>query len=279
MMLKIKHYQEDSYSFYNDIVVSKRNTKNNPTFKVDINTLANTQSSYFENYDDHFFNNSLIRIEAAEYAKIDKENLQTLYSYRSKKIQELKNSLTIHPLHKERILNTCQNCTINEVDTMDHILGQTKFPEFSVHPKNLFPCCSACNKKKSDDYVDEEGQQLFLNLFLDDLPKSQYLHVEFDKNWLPRFYLKQPEDVPDDLFRLIESHYKRLDLLDRFRDNSNHIISNLKSMIKVFKKENIKEKIEELCLDLEPTLGYNHRQIILYRALGSCDNFIIDCIS
>lgn len=50
-------------------------------------------------------------------------------------------------------------------------------------------------------------------------------------------------------------------------------------MIKVFKKENIKEKIEELCLDLEPTLGYNHRQIILYRALGSCDNFIIDCIS
>ncbi|EJL6904834.1 hypothetical protein NMT21_002973 [Vibrio cholerae] len=162
---------------------------------------------------------------------------------------------------------------------MDHILGQSKFPEFSVHPKNLFPCCSVCNKKKSDDYVDEEGQQLFLNLFLDDLPKSQYLHVEFDKNWPPRFYLKQPEDVSDDLFRLIESHYKRLDLLDRFRDNSNHIISTLKSTIKVFKEENIKEKIEELCLDLEPTLGYNHRQIILYRALGSSKKFIIDCIS
>ncbi|MDN6984415.1 hypothetical protein FG125_03115, partial [Vibrio cholerae] len=233
----------------------------------------------FKVYDEKFFNNSLISIEAAEYTKNDKENLQTLYNYRSKKIQELKNSLTIHPLHKEHILNTCQNCTINEVDTMDHILGQSKFPEFSVHPKNLFPCCSVCNKKKSDNYVDEEGQQLFLNLFLDDLPKSQYLHVEFDKNWLPRFYLKQPEDVSDDLFRLIESHYKRLDLLDRFRDNSNHIISTLKSTIKVFKEENIKEKIEELCLDLEPTLGYNHRQIILYRALGSSKKFIIDCIS
>ncbi|HCH3830657.1 TPA: hypothetical protein NKV24_003138 [Vibrio parahaemolyticus] len=278
-MLKIKYYQDDSYSFYKDVIVLKRNTKKNPSFKVDINAIANTQLSYFEVYDDKFFNNSLISIEAAEYAKNDKKNLQTLYSYRSKKIQELKNSLTIHPLHKEHILNTCQNCTINEVDTMDHILGQTKFPEFSVHPKNLFPCCSVCNKKKSDDYVDEEGQQLFLNLFLDDLPKSQYLHVEFDKNWLPRFYLKQPEDVSDDLFRLIDSHYKRLDLLDRFRDNSNHIISTLKSTIKAFKEENIKEKIEELCLGLEPTLGYNHRQIILYRALGSSQKFIIDCIS
>ncbi|EOX4177214.1 hypothetical protein ACPF4G_001552 [Vibrio cholerae] len=278
-MLKIKYYQDDSYSFYKDVIVSKRNTKKNPSFKVDINAISNTQSSYFKVYDEKFFNNSLTSIEAAEYTKNDKENLQTLYNYRSKKIQELKNSLTIHPLHKEHILNTCQNCTINEVDTMDHILGQSKFPEFSVHPKNLFPCCSVCNKKKSDNYVDEEGQQLFLNLFLDDLPKSQYLHVEFDKNWLPRFYLKQPEDVSDDLFRLIESHYKRLDLLDRFRDNSNHIISTLKSTIKVFKEENIKEKIEELCLDLEPTLGYNHRQIILYRALGSSKKFIIDCIS
>lgn len=278
-MLKIKYYQDDSYSFYEDIVLSKRNTKSKPSFRDDMNKIANTQFSYFKVYDSKFFNNTLISVEAAEYAKNDKDNLQTLYNYRSKKIQELKNSLTMHPLHKDHILNTCQNCTINEVDSMDHILGQTKFPEFSVHPKNLFPCCSVCNKKKSDDYVDNEGQQLFLNLFLDDLPKSQYLHVDFDKNWLPRFYLKQPKDVSDDLFRLIESHYERLDLLARFRDNSNQIISTLKSTIKAFKEEYIMEKIEELCLDLEPTLGYNHRQIILYRALGSSKKFITDCIS
>lgn len=278
-MLKIKYYQDDSYSFYEDIVLSKQNTKSKPSFRDDMNKIANTQFSYFKVYDSKFFNNTLISVEAAEYAKNDKDNLQTLYNYRSKKIQELKNSLTMHPLHKDHILNTCQNCTINEVDTMDHILGQTKFPEFSVHPKNLFPCCSVCNKKKSDDYVDNEGQQLFLNLFLDDLPKSQYLHVDFDKNWLPRFYLKQPKDVSDDLFRLIESHYERLDLLARFRDNSNQIISTLKSTIKAFKEEYIMEKIEELCLDLEPTLGYNHRQIILYRALGSSKKFITDCIS
>lgn len=277
-MLKIKYYEENAYSFYEDIIRSKRNTKNKPRFKDEIVAISNAQSDCFDVYDNAFNFNSLVSIDAAAYDDNDKNNLKALYSYRNKKIQELKNALTIHPLHKNSILNTCQNCTINEVDTMDHILGQTEFPEFAIHPKNLFPCCSVCNKKKSDDYVDDEGSQLFLNLFLDDLPQSQYLHVEFGNNWLPRFRLRQPDDVSDDLFRLIENHYKRLDLLTRFRDNSNQIISTLRATIRAFKKEDIKDKIEEICSDLELTLGYNHRQIILYRALGSSEEFIADCI-
>lgn len=278
-MLKIKYYEENSYSFYEDIIRSKRNTKKKPKFKDELVAISNTQSNYFDVYDNAFNINSLVSIDAAAYGDIEKNNLKSLYNYRNKKIQELKNALTIHPLHKDNILNTCQNCTINEVDTMDHILGQTEFPEFAVHPKNLFPCCSVCNKKKSDDYVDDQGSQLFLNLFLDDLPQSQYLYVEFGNNWLPRFYLKQPDDISDNIFNLIENHYKRLDLLTRFRDNSNQIISTLRSTIRTFKREGIKDKIEELCLDLEPTLGYNHRQIILFRALGSSEEFISDCIS
>jgi hypothetical protein len=212
------------------------------------------------------------------YNSNNKANLKALYSYRSKKIQELKNLLTRHPLHTENILNTCQNCTINEADTMDHILGQTEYPEFSVHPKNLFPCCSVCNKKKSDQYVNKEGFQLFLNLFLDDLPKSQYLHVDFGDNWLPRFYLKQPEDVSDNIFNLIERHYEKLDLLKRFSSSSNEIISSLKSTIKVFGGIDMGDKMEEFCLELEPTLGYNHRKIVLTRALGSSEDFINECV-
>lgn len=277
-MLKIRHYSEDSYSFYEGIVRSKRKTKAKPTFKDEIAELSKTQSNCFSVYDKAFDINALVEIKATKYGNNDKGNLKSLYSYRNKKIQELKNSLTVHPLHKGSILNTCQNCTINEVDTMDHILGQTEFPEFAVHPKNLFPCCSVCNKKKSDNYVDDEGSQLFLNLFLDELPQSQYLHVEFGENWLPHFHLEQSDDISNELFQLIENHYNRLDLLNRFRDNSNQIISTLRSTVRTFRKEGIKEKIEELCLDLEPTLGYNHRQIVLYRALGSRDDFIADCI-
>lgn len=277
-MLKIKYYEESSFSFYEEVVNSKRNTKKKPRLKEELEAISNTQSSYFDVYDDAFSSNTLVIIDVALYDGNNKDNLKTLYSYRNKKIQELKNLLTRHPLHTENILNICQNCTINEADTMDHILGQTEFPEFAVHPKNLFPCCSVCNKKKSDQYVNEDGSQLFLNLFLDDLPQSQYLHVEFGDNWLPCFRLEQPKDVPDNLFHLIERHYEKLDLLSRFSDSSNEMISSLRSTIRVFGGVKIEDKIEELCLELEPVLGYNHRKIILTRALGSSKEFIDYCV-
>lgn len=277
-MLKIRPYGEDSFSFYDEIVHSKRNTINKPKLNDELKAISDTQSSCFESYDEAFNSNSLAFIRAAAYDESDKINLKTLYSYRNKKIQVLKDLLTRHPLHTERILNTCQNCTINEADTMDHVLGQTEFPEFAVHPKNLFPCCSVCNKKKSDRYVDGNGSQLFLNLFIDDLPQTQYLYVEFGDNWLPRFRLEQPDGVPNNIFNLIERHYDQLDLLTRFSNNSNEIISSLRSTIRVFGGIGIGGKIEELCQDLEPFLGYNHRQVVLTRALGSSEDFILDCV-
>lgn len=280
-MLKINSYNESSFSFYKDVVSSKRNTVNKPRLKGELETISNDQSSYFDVYDDAFSSNSLSSIAAGSYNDNDKANLNGLYSYRSKKIQELKNLLTRHPLHTENILNTCQNCTINEADTMDHVLAQTEFPEFAVHPKNLFPCCGFCNKKKSDKYVDEEGNLLFLNLFLDDLPQSQYLHVNFGDNWLPRFYLDQPTDVSDKVFNLIKSHYERLDLLTRFSDSSNKIINDIRTTIKVFGGTQIPDivsKMEEYCLEQGPFLGYNHRQVVLYRALGSSEEFILECM-
>lgn len=279
-MLKINFYNESSFDFFKAVLNSKKNTKNNPNFKNEVEAISNTQSTLFSNYDMAFENNNILTINPADYRDFDHKNLQALYSYRSKKIQELKELLTKHPIYKDRVLNTCQNCTINEVDSMDHILGQTKFPEYSVHPKNLFPCCSVCNKKKSDKLSDINGSQLFLNLYLDDLPKSQYLHVDFGTNWLPRFWLERPKDVSVRTFDLIHSHYSELNLLNRFRDSSYQIIDTLKSTIKVYGSTHVvQEKTEELCSDLGPILGYNHRQIVLYRALGRSKEFVHECLN
>ncbi|MDO6488424.1 hypothetical protein Q4503_11975 [Colwellia sp. 6_MG-2023] len=279
-MLKIKAYEEDSFSFYKEIVKSKNKTKAKPDIKEQLAAISDTQSQYFDDYDDAFDKNSLALMLSMPYSDNDKVNLKSLYNYRNQRIQALKNTLTKHPHYKEHILNTCQNCTINEVDSMDHVLGQTEFPEYSVHPKNLFPCCTACNRKKSDNYTKEDGSLLFLNLFIDDLPQSQYLKVDFDANWMPRFYLEQPDNVTDNVFNLIKSHYEQLDLLQRFRGSSSGIISTLKATIKSFKglDINIGDKIDEQCKDQELFLGYNHRQIVIYRALGSSDDFIHECM-
>lgn len=278
-MLKIKPYQDSSFTFYEEVVESKRNTNTKPKLKQELKNISADQDFCFKFYDQAFSSNSLSTVQKALYCDNDIENLSTLYNYRNKKIQELKNYLTRHPLYPKNILNVCQNCTINEVDTLDHVLGQNEFPEFAVHPNNLFPCCSSCNKKKSDKFVDENGSQLFLNLFLDDLPHSQYLYASFGDNWLPNFYLKQPKDVPNNVFNLIESHYKRLDLLKRFSDGSNTIISSLRSIIRAFAVTDveIRKGIEDYCREQEPIIGYNHRKIVLYRALSSSEAFINEC--
>ncbi|OBU24946.1 hypothetical protein C0Z01_14115 [Photobacterium kishitanii] len=273
-MLNIKPYNEDSYNFYKSIVNSKRK----PEIKAELDMISSCQADYFGGYDTAFKTNSLTNIQVASYDVNIKNKLKSLYSYRNKKIKELKNALTKHPLYEERILNTCQNCTINEVDTMDHVLGQSEFPEFAVHPKNLFPCCSVCNKKKSDAYTDTSGSRLFLNLFLDDLPKSQYLYVDFDENWFPSFRLDKPKDVRDDDFKLIGRHYDKLDLLTRFNDNSNEIISTILTQIRLFgdviDADRIGAIIKGQYQDLEPILGYNHRQVIIYRKFSSDINLI-----
>ena len=278
-MLKIKPYKDNSFYFYEEVVKSKRNTSTKPKLKEELKEISTDQDSYFKVYDKAFSSNSLSTVQKALYCDNDRGNLSTLYNYRNKKIQELKNYLTRHPLYPQNILNVCQNCTINEVDTLDHVLGQNEFPEFAVHPNNLFPCCSVCNKKKSDKFVDENGSQLFLNLFLDDLPHSQYLYVSFGANWLPSFYLKQPEGVPDTVFNRIESHYERLDLLKRFSDGSNNIISSLRSTIRAFSIADVEveKRVEDYCREQEPIIGYNHREIVLYRALSSSESFINEC--
>ncbi|MCF5843327.1 hypothetical protein [Aeromonas veronii] len=277
-MLKIKPYTGESFPFYQEVVIAKRNTKSKPKLKDELEAISDSQCNCFEVYDEAFISNTLLTIQAEQYNDNDKNNLKELYSYRSKKIQELKNIITKHPIYSEHVLDTCQNCTINEADTMDHVLGQAEYPEFAVHPYNLFPCCSVCNKKKSDRFLDENGANIFLNLYLDDLPSSQYLHVSFDDNWMPEFRLEKPDDVSDALFNVIKSHYTQLDLLNRFKYKSNEIISCLKFTIKQFGGDGIPEKIEELCQDLEPLLGCNHRKIVLYRALGKSDDFIRECL-
>ncbi|EWH07135.1 hypothetical protein AT00_05435 [Pseudoalteromonas lipolytica SCSIO 04301] len=280
-MLKIKSSEEDSFSFYQEIVKSKRNTPNKPDIKEQLEAIKDSQALHYEEFDKAFQLNSLETINEKKNPEVVKAYLQSLYNYRHTKIQALKNSLTKHPYYKEHILNTCQNCTINEVDSMDHILGQTSYSELSVHPKNLFPCCTACNRKKSDSFTDDDGNRLFLNLFLDELPESQYLKVSFDLNWMPTFHLIKPNDITDNFFNLISSHYEKLDLLARFSRNSSDIISSLRAVIRSYKDTdiNIEDKINEQCDEMGMFLGYNHRKVVIYRELASSEDFIKQCFA
>ncbi len=185
----------------------------------------------FNLYDENYNNKSLEKIVPLKFSNTEKGDILGLYSYKSKAIQDLKIKLTT--TENNRIINTCQSCTIGEVNSLDHILPKEMFAEFAVNPRNLLPCCTKCNSYKLNSWL-EGGERIFLNLFLDELPNEQYLFVNTlvePHNIQADFVVGNKSGIVPELYRIIESHYRRLYLCKRFSENISEVVTALDNSI------------------------------------------------
>jgi hypothetical protein len=224
-MKNIKCYQKDPLSFHKNLVKDSLNKG-----EIKNNLLKNESeiTKTYTDYKDKFNNNNLFTISAYGFDGEDKANLLKLYSSQRKSIIELKIELTTNEFNQR--VNTCPNCTIEKVASLDHYIPKDEFPEFSVNPINLVPCCSTCNSKKKENWKDDKNL-LFLNLYSDVIPLSQYLFVNVISKTEFTFELKNVSKIDLTLFKVIESHYDKLNLLQRFREDSDEVISELDILI------------------------------------------------
>lgn len=199
------------------------------------------------------------------------EALRGLYSYRAKKFKELKKELTTTP--RGRISNVCPYCQLEKVSTLDHILPKTPFPEYSSMPWNLIPCCSTCNSKKDDDWLDENNKRCFINFYIDDIPPVQYFFADVsvvNGNIDIKFELRFPAGYDPKLQKRIELHYKKLDLLKRYLDNSDDVITELEFFIRNYAPgvpdAEIINSINRTCDDMQALIGVNYWRSVLEKA-------------
>ncbi|WP_299223831.1 hypothetical protein [uncultured Psychroserpens sp.] len=278
-MRKLKPYNEDSFEFYEAVVNSKKNSAQDPNYKERLQAHEALISDKFDDYDEGFDDDDLVSLVNHGFINQDKTDLIKLYSYKSKKMQKLKIAVTT--TERNRLLSTCQNCTISEVNSFDHFVNKDEFPEFSVHPKNLFPSCTKCNSYKGQDWRDQ-GQLTYLNLYLDDLPEEQYLFVDIniahDDAVSTKFYLDNPHDIDDLLFTRIENHYKNLHLCKRFQENADTVITSLENTIRTYSDKLPIEDIIDLVLENAERdiqyYGYNYWKSILELAMVESDDFL-----
>ncbi|WP_010181243.1 hypothetical protein [Aquimarina agarilytica] len=277
-MKNIKHSLINPHDFFDDVLSSKRNSSSDPDYKLRIEKLKPNIKRLFNNYDDKFSNRELALINPIGYTGRDKQDLLKLYKYGTKPFQKLKVEITTD--ENNIINNTCQNCSINEVNTLDHFVPKEEICEFSVHPKNLFPSCSFCNGKKNRFWRDESGT-LFLNLYCDTIPDIQYLFVKltFNSGEIEfEFYLENINRIQEDLFSLIESHYLKLGLLSRFKLSSNEVISDLEHTIisnrHLAPKQDIIDSIKAKHNLNRRKLGFNYWKSILSLALIDCEKYV-----
>ena len=274
-MFNFKFYCSSSTAFLKDVIESKnKKPKEQPPLYKDRILKFNSQLAMpYTNYDSSFNIKSFYTIISDPKFHISdvKSDLMELYSYRASPFVKLKNTLVELP--NNRSFDTCQYCAINSINTFDHILPKDQFPEFSVHPKNLFPACSQCNSKKSKKLL-KNGIPEFLNLYIDILPKEQFLFANvtyINNTFSTKFELKNVNSIDQKLFKIIENHFKNLDLLKRYEKQANTIISSFEIMIFSNIKNNTLDGLLQISINsfdgLKKSLGYNYYKTILEEEL------------
>ena len=181
------------------------------------------------------------------------------------------------------ITDQCQYCGIGFWDTFDHYVPKTMFPEFSALSINLMPCCYRCNLKKMEALFKNNKRQI-LNLYYDRLPTEQYLFAKIifmGEVPIATYSLVRPDSIVDDFFELISAHYKQLNLLVRYRENSSRALSNTRSLIQEHERKLTRERVAEYLIEEADRLGRiyssNHRNAVLHREMARDVSYIASC--
>lgn len=258
-----------SYGFFETVLNSKRDVGLKTYFQNN-ETIINSSHQLF---DTKFANNLLSEINASNSSILVKDNFEKLYSYKNRNIKKLR--LAIQSLQDNSSKHKCQYCTINNHDTLDHFLPKSKYWEYIIHPLNLIPCCSDCNRRllaKEDS---------FLNLYLDILPTGQYLFVEITfTNNIPDFnyYLQNINGINPAIFSKIEQHFESLGLLERMKlaaiGSYDEFCTTVKGFLSYLNMIQIRDSILISINNSKISYGHNHWKYIFQEALINSQTFI-----
>ncbi|MFF8801446.1 MULTISPECIES: HNH endonuclease [unclassified Methylobacterium] len=220
--------------------------------------------------------------EVADLPKgvLDDEQAEALihsYEVETKPMADLRTKL-----HKPVLLARCPFCGLGEASTLDHYLPKEQHPQFAVFSRNLIPCCSPCNTRKSKLVVDETTDvRLFLHPYFDVVPKTSF--VRLSVTLLPdalglSFSLHRSGGMTVKTFQHLQSHFRQLRLADRYRTMSlEHLRERRRALARFYGPARDAERVAAELLqdaeDFEGDFGPNHWRAILYRTLAAEEAF------
>ncbi len=103
----------------------------------------------------------------------------------------------------------CPFCGTRVVETVDHVLPKSHFPQFSIAFENLVGCCTDCNFAKLDSMRSEESELIF-HPYYEDFSDRSWLAAEIIHEHPVRVVYKVIDTSTESA--RIHSHFKRLRL-------------------------------------------------------------------
>jgi 5-methylcytosine-specific restriction endonuclease McrA len=173
----------------------------------------------------------------------------------------------------------CQYCNIGEPNTFDHYLYKSSFPEFSALSLNLVPCCSACNSAKGSKWL-IGGHRTAVSLYFDTLPVVQYLfcRITFRGGVPVATYSINSALIPGYMAGVISNHYTELNLLVRYKERSNNVITDVVDAITpfvgTFTRAQIQNQLRMEAINMQASRGVNYWRAITKLELANSLRFL-----
>lgn len=278
-MINLTQDTNDSFSEYKAAV----DRKNDDSIeKKELLSIEKLMEDCYINYKQHFDSNNLENLNAARVGQQHKDTLLGLYSSNAAIVKNFRKRYFAQ--NPQTYNNLCPYCTLSEANTTEHILPKEKYPEYAVDTLNLIPACSGCNSKKGDSVIDAiSGKRTTINYYTDTLPQEQYLYMDFEvsnNNIKATYRLENyANKIDEEMYSLIERHFAKFDLLNRFNIKA---IQEIGELINLYVVEGISneaeyntfaaKQIRKINMD-KPQLGYNHWKVILYQSAATSDVF------
>lgn len=161
---------------------------------------------------------------------------------------------------------------------LDHFLPKSRFPQFSVFPKNLVPSCRDCNMEgKSEDFATTQERQL-IHPHADDLKyfSDQWIFAQFNGNPADpsvnlEYFVQPPGNWDAIAVSRARNHFSSFDLSTRYAVKAaQHRPTVLRQMV-MLQREGLSSDAIRRCLlrpGVEEASFPNHWQRGLYQALS-----------
>jgi hypothetical protein len=262
---------------YLDWYVAIRSRKH----KTTRNLLVAAHALIEERYKAHaeaIANSSLASLKGHAEALELSNSLRACYDVATQPLKELKQA--IRDAQPKRLLKYCPMCGTTLPRTFDHYMPAVRFPEFAVHPLNLVPCCAICNSTKDDTWLSPAGNRQFLHAYADKVPDLQFVKATLHEmqglaGVGATFSLERPDGVADALWKLIESHFHRLKLIDRYDELGNDEVAEILSDCREYCDaggKNVARFLGGRAKDRRTVYGRNHWTAVLMTAIAQHPN-------
>jgi len=255
--------------------------KNNPGKTILLGIANRTQVSY-----NQYLNNfdSLVSKRKSDFSKKEKRERNLLNAcYESDTGSFPIIRLMIFNNQPSVLKGLCPYCFLGWPGTMDHYIGQTEFPEYSILAKNLIPCCGDCNRIKGDIWR-RRGVRRSIHFYQDTFINRRFLHariVHHKGQTAPKihFYLSKNNAMSANQFKIIKNHFKDLNLLAKYDERANaRISSEIATLRDSFAagrdKALLVSELNNSYRNLSVDFGINYWEGILYETLASTRKII-----